>query len=349
MESLVISELIEDGGVRTRKIDKTAELVQSIRLTGFDSTCGVFTMLELPWSMEDWKEHVSSKGVAGDAPPLLTKEFPNVRDERDSVQRISWEHPKARFGDRRFVVIDGNHRIWTLRELIAKRMPYHNERVPLPKAVDNVRLLCVPPNEVKELGLIGMYCNMLNTKSQTDGFVGRVRQMKQMVDQFHSTHPELGRDSAQYTAISKWMGVAGKVFCDAKSFMADKTQVNLLVRVASLIPWPALRWIEDTIQDASMQQKRAVQGLFGQKKLAFNPIYSTKVKGKTKKNEPDLILRYFERIFFYHLQSGKGGKKKRKKEGVAVLVPNNTNDAAMLVKGLRFVDLMVEGVRKKVR
>ena len=120
-------------GTRQRPIDPNRPTIGKLLQSGFDATTASgFIVFEAVFSKAEWAAMVANKDLPdcpAEPPQPLHSMFPtwNTRKKYDQLQRIDASNPDLQFKWRRFYVIDGNHRVWTMQEVKAGRLHYKDK------------------------------------------------------------------------------------------------------------------------------------------------------------------------------------------------------------------------------
>ena len=120
------------SGTRQRAIDPKRPTTVNVLESGFDATTASgIVVFEARIPDVEWEAMVADKELdcPKDRPQPLDTKFPDWKNRRqyEAFQRIDGSDPALQFKWRRFYVIDGNHRIWALKEVEAGRLHYRKQ------------------------------------------------------------------------------------------------------------------------------------------------------------------------------------------------------------------------------
>ena len=123
LDNLVIDELFSHGGMRQRVIQGNSSVLESIRTKGFDPMESFFCVFEQPYTDDEWSKYVEEKKLPAEQQQKPTPLHQVFKDDWD-VSRIINLPEQEQWQHRRFILIDGNHRIFALKNLKSGSMQW---------------------------------------------------------------------------------------------------------------------------------------------------------------------------------------------------------------------------------
>ena len=148
LRQLVVDKQFSNGGLRQRALRRDAESAHSIRTRGWDNGLGTMVVIEVGYSDEEWAKELELANL-----PAGTKQPPKLMD---TIGRQTWSSletidfrkltPVERL--RKFIMVDGNHRIWVLQGLQSGKMKWEcsDADAVVPEAVGYIRLMDYDPD-----------------------------------------------------------------------------------------------------------------------------------------------------------------------------------------------------------
>jgi 16S rRNA G966 N2-methylase RsmD len=213
--------VVDPEHYKGRAIRTTGETNTSIKEKGWKGDVAFVKCIEIPWTEKTWKDYLNSQSTLGmsasmpkplkellfrehtlmseEATMLNTKDFFAGSESRIiDLTTDSEQHTKFQLDLRRFLVVDGNHRMFTLQEMLKTT---HAKRVP---SINNVSLLDIDFTDLQGLIQASAYYNALKQHQDGDNIVDRMLYTKGLVDLYKSTELHWPRnDDGSYTEPPK--------------------------------------------------------------------------------------------------------------------------------------------------
>ena len=148
LRQLVVDRPFSSGGLRQRALRRDAESAQSIRARGWDNGLGTMVVIEVGYTDEEWAKELELAGLpAGtEQPPRLVDTI--GRDTWSSLETIDFRKLSKVEQLRKFIMVDGNHRIWVLQGLRTGHMKWEctDADAVVPETVGYIRLMDYDPD-----------------------------------------------------------------------------------------------------------------------------------------------------------------------------------------------------------
>jgi hypothetical protein len=148
LRRLVVDKQFSNGGLRQRALRRDAESAHSIRRLGWDNGLATMVCIEVGYSDEEWKKELELAGL-----PAGTKQPPKLMDtiERNqwgSLETIDFRKLSTIERLRKFIMVDGNHRIWVLQNLLSGDMKWEcsDADAVVPETIGFIRLMEYDPD-----------------------------------------------------------------------------------------------------------------------------------------------------------------------------------------------------------
>jgi hypothetical protein len=167
------SGLVSKGGIAQRDV-RSGLTRDRIRTNGWDPNVSTIQVIEVMRTPEQWRAYCNSgvNNIKSGAPMLepLHELF------GDDVKGVEAEEIEG-LVHRIFWAIDGNHRITHLKELIVEGHAMKIDKIPRGVLLWND---VYSPELLKTISLKAMECNLTGSKRETDTYVDKVSQVKQV-------------------------------------------------------------------------------------------------------------------------------------------------------------------------
>ena len=173
-----------NDGLRQRALREDAQSAESILQRGYDPGMGTLVVIEVGYTPEEWKKVLQEAKLPEDTPqpPLLQTTI--KRDKWGSLETIDYRTLEPPYNLRKFIMVDGNHRIWVLKRLKDGTLEWQciseSDKV-VPETIGYIRLMYYDSSRPEDVLAASMYFNALSSKNELDTYIDRVTQCKALV------------------------------------------------------------------------------------------------------------------------------------------------------------------------
>ena len=301
LSSIVIDTLQRDGGTRQRPLNSDRATIKHILETGYDqSIAGNIVVFEKVRDQAEWdkfKKEFDSKPENKDSPAPkeppkpLYEVFPRWKTKKSTEPRtrINNAGNVTDMKFRLFYVVDGNHRIWTLKQIVAKKLRFKSKLYTVPDQLHGVTLIYHDPENPACTAMTAIFCNNVDHATSADNYFDKLVATNGLLG-VYCREQGVEWSKIVFSDAVRWFGARASTLHreEDKKPVGDlaKSTITLgvLFRTASMIPQEVFKaftsWMDDPTSHLSIKapidlKRRTLVILLAQKNMSHNIIWYT--------------------------------------------------------------------------